>query len=216
MISIVIPVHYRNARLLVDSGPLSDDNSTTFVGALPALIYQSREAPVEEIIVIAEGGTEDDWEELRRYVSGSGKNISIRRVMEVSTFEAAASVGMSEAEQRFIVVMAPWIVLEDPQWFGKLQTIFLKTPHAGFVSIVESQTACAPPNPIDNVKADLDTSFCIATKDVVDCCLPTSHPSAVTEMQNAATSMGFRRWEHLGVRHFVCSHAEHKKIKLPT
>jgi hypothetical protein len=215
MISIVIPVHYRNASLLVDDAPMAEDGTPQFIGSLPALAHHSKDSPVTEVIVVTEGGKTDDWSALHRYIETSSPlEIKMLASREITNFQNAAAKGLLKATADLIMVMAPSVVVEDNKWFGKAQSVFIKTPHPGFLSIIEGKMSCAAPQPILSPSTVLPINFFVTNKRVVETCLVISGEDPIDNMQRNAHQTGFRRWEHSGIRHFNCSSAPHRKIKM--
>lgn len=158
-------------------------------------------------IVVIDGGTRSDYE--REVEVGATKFIhNPKRVY----LNQCILQGIAELEEQFVALVPPETVIDDPKWFGKMQQVFLKDPHA-FVcyGIPDTQAATAPPVRIPQAaKFDIKHRFALLlTRELKLLGTSTGKEEPVEFWVKSTFRRGGTVWCSPGVRYTITEHKEH-------
>lgn len=134
-LDLIVPAHYQNFF----------QAERAVLAALANIDYPTR------VILSLQGGLEEDFRPMLAALDDRDAQYTVLYDKEVRGRNAAIEEGMDIANAAYVAVLYPTCEIRDPKWFGKLQSIFLKTPHPGMVSVleVEPSNSNTPPRRLD-------------------------------------------------------------------
>ena len=98
------------------------------------------------VIAVIDGGTRADYADFESYLLGMEHTQIIHSPKRVYLNQCVL-LGIGALQREFAALVTPETLIDDPKWFGKMQQVFLKDPHA-FVcyGMPNTKDANAPPS----------------------------------------------------------------------
>ena len=115
-------------------------------------IHENTDVPFR-FVVVAFGGRERDLDVLRAHLQGLGRDwvLVFDEHVHSSEWGKAVAKALPLLQGQLVAVVRPQIRITDPEWFGKMQVVFLKDPVA-MVALTEEGLPgnTMPPNRIQH------------------------------------------------------------------
>jgi len=202
LVDIIIPAHHENFELVGDC-IANIEKHTDFA---------------HRYILSLQGGVKEDFQELAGYLVENEIEATIIHEREVLGRNAAINEAMDMTSAKFIAVCYPQCIIRDDKWFGKLQSIFIKTPHPGIVGVpdVDPKSSNAPPLRLDKKYHHPTGPLFMICKVSLEICRPKG-PLSEDDWQytfsESCSRQGSCRWIHAGVFFSTNEHKSHPEAR---
>lgn len=200
MLDILMPISVKDLPLAVSE--IQNPDGIVYAGAIPSLVRDT-DVPFR-IYAVVDGGTSEDVAVLRRYMP---------TLQDWALDQNTAVVGISDtlsrmliaARNQFVAVVPPYIWVDDPKWFGKMQVVFTKDPHTMMVGadVPNTISSTMPPQKLDH-KTHPVSPFFLSSLNAVRNALgadPLRGEDYWREYSRRALELGGTRWVASGVRY---------------
>ncbi len=198
-LDICVPIFHKNRELF-----LHKDNQGNFGGSLIAL-EKNTEVPFR-LLVMMDGGTRDDFAVLESYLSGAEYEWNLVHERQPVYYSACVSELFSHVKNKMVALIPPEVTVNDDNWYGKMQLVFMRDPNALVAFADEETPGSLPPHRLPH-NFHPEEPMMLMTKHVTEA-MP-QHSSLFTaktfaaKVSSWAHGYGGNRWGAPSVRRFV-------------
>jgi hypothetical protein len=173
-------------------------------------IEEKTDVPVRFIVVV-DGGTADDHAPLKACLNGMTSEFVMLHNEQHEYLNACIRDAIPSVRNQFVALITPDVRIEDNQWFGKMQQVFAKDPHAFIVDgLPNTPSSTQPPLRRDTHRAAQGTRFALLlSRELLHMGAPVKDAEPVTFWSQRAMASGGSSWHAPGVRFVVTESNEH-------
>lgn len=100
------------------------------------------------LVICVDGGMRDDYEPLQRYLPDAPFEWQILHNEAVRGERYTLGVLADAVRNEYVAVIPPYIWVDDPKWFGKMQVVFTKDQHCFMVAGDAPNTVSSTLHPV--------------------------------------------------------------------
>lgn len=206
MLDLLIPIHFRNLDLAIN--------------CISALMEKT-DVPFK-VIAMVDGGNRSDVAMLEGLLKTIEKPNSwaLVQLKPGSGFNRAFLESMELSKNDWVALVAPEIVVDDREWFGKMQMAFIKDPTAYMIDSayeifekMETRSSTIPPVRRSKNKLAKNCRFFLSRKHTLRDARKVINMASgdlVADMERAAMNFGGSVWCHGGIKFHLQDGEEHR------
>jgi hypothetical protein len=204
-LDICVPLFHKNLDQF-----LAKDAQGVFKGTLLD-IEETTEVPFR-LLVMVDGGMRDDFAVLEAYLTGAEYEWKIIHERQPVYFSKTMSELLTAATAKHVAIIPSNIHIEDQNWYGKMQLVFMRDPHAMVVYANQDQPNSLPPHKLHHHDHPEEPMMLITrylAQHITVESAKVSAPEWAAMVSNQVLTIGGTRWAAPGVRRFILGGVSH-------